>query len=232
MSHVYTPTATKIARQSGGGPALPDNVTDKRDAASVNVPFGQLADGIEFLSPLVRLASFRPIGRLGASVAAGAYTSGVGSSPVTGTDIIYEVYGVEFNTVQAGLNEGYIYHQKLTPNELVDGNTLTSVVMRILGSSHLGASHVGLPTVMPSFTILRTDLVGTTTRNLLSTGVATDPTATSGAYDANHSFTWTADQFNVIDWTQYTYDLYVQQEGGTNALIQTAFMNFLFTHTR
>lgn len=228
MSHVYTPTPTKLARNDA---TLPDNITDRRDAASVNTPFQALADGIEFLSARVRLANFWPVVVSASATNAGTHSLGGNAWPSTNLVVAVDstILGAPYTT--AGTPKGFCFLRHLGPEQLTDGCTLTEVRLNL---DSAGNTHTNLPACMPSIRVVRTVPGSGTIQDLLSTGggVVTDPSATVGAFDVQHDIVYTANQNNVIDHSTYRYALSYQQEGGVDAVSYQRIWGVKFTHAR
>jgi hypothetical protein len=70
-------------------------------------------------------------------------------------------------------------------NNLIDGASLTSVIVRVDGDLAGGGSHGGLPATMPRLTVYRRD----DGASLTQLGQATDSSSSVGAYDAAHEIT-------------------------------------------
>jgi hypothetical protein len=97
---------------------------------------------------------------------------------------------------------------------LIDGATLASVTLRCQGAT----GHAALPLLMPKIAVVRIGADGAQ-QNLLSTGLATDASASTAVYQAAHSIVITPDQNAVIDTTNYAYAIYLFGEGNTNAVV-------------
>jgi hypothetical protein len=111
---------------------------------------------------------------------------------------------------------------------LVHGATLGSVKL-ILGGN---GAHLGLPAVMPALGIVRHEPLADTTASLHSTTpMKDDASASAAAFDAIHSITFTPDQNNEIDLTQYSYYAVVCNEGHTNALAELRLRQLIITMT-
>lgn len=206
---IYTPTASTLAPYD-----CPDDGDDVT-ANSVNIALHHLGDAIKSLTPTttrevspddVRMES----GLLSASPAFASLgtltfvsTTHVENSHTTlGTIVVKTV---------STMADARVFYIPLGDLSSYNGYTLTSAVLRVIGK----AGHGGLPALMPRVAVVRRGSSATT--GLLSTSWALDTSGSTGAYETEHDLTFTADQNNVIDTSQYTYALLLQNEGNTNA---------------
>jgi hypothetical protein len=109
-----------------------------------------------------------------------------------------------------------------------NGATITSMQLYVnVGNPHAG----GVPGTFPSFELMRQALTGTTVPISLNSGGATSFTAASGTawYNSNNaqaSPTYSANQNNVIDTTQFCYYLKITEESGANAFAGNTYPAF------
>jgi hypothetical protein len=104
------------------------------------------------------------------------------------------------NTAQGG-------ELDLALDRLPHGQTLDSVVLRWAPAG----GHAGLPDPMPGFTVYRVDQGGSAT----SLGVATDPSASVGAYQAVHDIPLSSIA-HTVNLENYRYMIRLTGEGATN----------------
>lgn len=98
---------------------------------------------------------------------------------------------------------------------LVDGATISSVVASFAGAS----GHAALPGTQASIGVFRKHKTATTLVSLRSAGdFVDDAQASTGAYQAQHTFTYTPDQNNVVDKSTYSYFIQFWNEFGTNVV--------------
>ena len=96
------------------------------------------------------------------------------------------------------------------PLDVPHGATLINAIVTFTGAG----GHAALPAVMPSVTIVKTNLLTGADTTISDTD---DPSATVGAYQAIHTFGPTS-LSEVIDKSVYRYNLNVSSEAGANAL--------------
>ncbi len=233
---------------AGSSASYPTNVRvvadgDSVDAATTVLAPTDLADRTAYLrlncQPLVRMTRFTPFawtGTVGAVTARGANPT---EAPVfgpyyTATEIVY-ASGIKFIAVNTGSAAAHIYLMRLGSDILIHGRTLSTLKVRYRGMS----GHAGLPALMPAIHISRNDLGQfpgqSNALDLLSTGSgwAVDTSADTTAYQVTnaHDITYTPNQNNVIDHTQYIYTLAFQNEAHTNAIVGGQLHTVLATHT-
>lgn len=239
MSSVLTPSAVNHITYT-----LPSD-GDTRNAASVNVPFQQLAESIAYLqqigSQLVQVSPFRPT--YTARTPTGLYCPAwsltqpiypqdaqaqTGGSPEVKSSIlgIYQ----EQEVVTASTTT-WLKLMLLGPNELRNGRTLSTVELQIDPNSGHGA----LPAGMPAITVIRALWDGSASPQHLysggTNGWQVDTSGTVGAFEVSHKITLTCNQFNVVDHTQYVYALGWCNECGTNAVANGSVFGVRFTMT-
>ena len=130
-------------------------------------------------------------------------------------------------TAVANVGSSQVWSYLFPLRFLHNGATLSSATIYLLP-----VSHAALPVTMPAFAIYRFN-VATQTRTALASGsgYAVDPTALVANYNVLHNWTFTANQNNVIDTSQFQYFLYVWDEGGTNALGGSWYSGFEITYS-
>lgn len=214
MSSAYTPSPvplTTITIPSDG---------DTRDAASVNVPFEQLADAIAAASPLVVVvnACFRDYERDNpAGLVSGASINLEWLPVASGTaQLEFTSGGTRFLEVNTGSNDQNLYAMMLDA-AMMNANGLTLSKVEISLSPY--SSHGGLPQSLPAISVSRASFDGATQQNLKSTanGWAGDTSANLAAYELQHTLIYTANQHNVIDTSAYVYLIAFAMEAGSNA---------------
>lgn len=228
--------------------ALPDD-GDNADAAALDQPSIDLADRTAYmrtlLQPLVRVDRFRPTTWTaepgGTTTAVVDLTSAPNSyaawlftgSPSAGSTKyrIDETRGLKIPEVWTSTTKAHAYIMPLTSAHLSNGRTLSTVKLRLAAVG----SHIGLPTQMPALYVGRVDRTSVTNAETAlkssANGWAVDASANVAAYETNHDITFTADQNNSIDLSQYIYTLTFAYEGGTNALADGVLGGVEFTHT-
>jgi hypothetical protein len=121
--------------------------------------------------------------------------------------------------------------QGLTFPAPYNGATLASVVVYI----QVGVSHSGVPAVLPSLSVFRTAIATGVVVTLGTVDPKAFPTPGSGAawYDGGVMQTWTytCNQNNVIDTTQYVYNMQLIDENGANALGGNKFWGAVLNYT-
>ncbi len=137
--------------------------------------------------------------------------SSLGSTVIGETAAKRYYGGLKPSSVSATNRHWYVV--SLDPYVL-DGATLTSAVFTVAPANH--ASFV--PANLPRVSIIRVQSGGTRAAHLLAAGSVVDPNGTLAPYNAEHSITFTPDQNNVIDKSQYGYLAFIGDEGGVNAL--------------
>lgn len=92
-----------------------------------------------------------------------------------------------------------------------DGATITSIVARLTPS---GAA-IALPSQMPFLGAVRMAGTGTPmAAHMLAAGLVFDSSPNVGAYNIEHTITYTPDQNNVVDLGTYRYGLFLGQSSG------------------
>ncbi len=228
--------------------ALPDD-GDNADAAALDQPSIDLADRTAYmrslLHPTVRVDRFRPTsftaepgGTTTALVDLASAPNVYPAWPFTGspsagsTKYTYtETRGMTFNEVWTSTTFAHAYSMPLTSAHLSNGRTLTTVKLRFGAAG----AHAGLPAQKPAIYVGRVDRTSFSNAEtaLLSTtnGWSIDTSADVTAYQTAHDITFTANQNNVIDLSQYIYTLTFAYEGGSNGLVGGRTGGVEFTHT-
>lgn len=216
MSTSYSPTPAILPASI----TLPQDLVDQRTAASVNVPFKSLADAIAYLNESIThwsvVSGHECVGLTGLITASEPSQT----SPVNGLDpstaLQLSTGGFSF-TLASGSTD--TYHAVIPINAaLIDGATLTRVRVYLTGAG----SHVGLPAVMPAFTVLGYDYTANTMVSMYSGGYNVDASASTAAYQVTHDIVAAPNQNNVIDKAKYNYFVAVRNECSTNALAYLA----------
>lgn len=113
---------------------------------------------------------------------------------------------------------------------LLDGQTLNSVHVY-----WLPVSHSSLPQHFPSLDVRATNTTSTTVPGAdfsLNTGAPISPTAANvSAYNALKGWTFTCNQVNVIDHTNYMYYMILTDEYGTNSLAGGTYYGFQLNYS-
>jgi hypothetical protein len=224
MSHGYTPTPRRLTSTT-----LPDD-GDDGFAASVNVPFQDLADGILYaetlLAPLIRVAPFHP--RLTGVNATISYCLAPTLHPgiflptnASGDGGFFEasMLGVySFTDVNSVSTNTWMLAMPLDPDVLTDDRTLSKLELPI----HPAGGHGALPVGMPALTIWRTLWDGSAPPVALfsggTNGWVVDASVNTTAFQLQHTLTFIPDQNHLIDHSQYAYHLLFNNECGTNSL--------------
>lgn len=205
----YNPTASRMG--SITLPADGENI----DAADVNGPFQEVSDGVALLQPTTtREVAADGVRMESGLVAASTAFASLGTLTFTSTTHIENSHtqlGTIVMKTVSTMADARVFYIPLDDLGSYNGYTLTTAVMRVLGK----AGHGALPSLMPRIAVVRYGVSATT--GLLSTSWAVDASGSTGAYEVEHSITFTADQNNVIDTSQYRYALLLQNEGSTNA---------------
>lgn len=193
---------------------------DAFTAAAFNVAYQALADRTQYLqkridgsvATVTKEIPFGTSRSLGVSVLApqsGVYIGPYNVLPGTGIDM-YTGYA-QFVDV----NIAWSRHICLPlDQDLIHGATLVSATLNLKGAP----AHVALPLGPPTLSLIRYTANGEVVEELLSTGMVADPSILA-VYEANHTFTYTTDQYNVIDRSgTYTYAAIISNEAGYDAL--------------
>jgi hypothetical protein len=114
-----------------------------------------------------------------------------------------------------------------------NGATIASITM-FLGV----VNHTAVPAVLPSMAVKRNTIVNNGTYNpvdLSTTANQAFPTPASGAAwtdsNAQQSWTYTANQNNVVDRTQYNYWIQLTDENGSNSVAGNQYWGFIINYT-
>ena len=148
-------------------------------------------------------------------ITAAATSGGNTGTYAPGTSNWNPAQGLVTTVVNSGSANVYSYLVPL--RQLHNGATMTSASIYLTGAG----AHGALPAVMPAFGILRFQVSNPASgwSSLNSGGTSSqDPTAVLATYKALHSWSFTCNQNNVIDTTQYTYFAVIWDEANTNAL--------------
>lgn len=190
--------------------SLPEDLVDRRSAASVNTAFEALANSVKYLMSgtptIVRQLNWSRLymySDLVYSATPMADQASFAPAPLT------RLYAdqIWFPT----LNVGTLY---LSLDEaLVNGATLVSATASIDGEGGHGA----LPAVLPGMSIWRTTYANVSTPLRGGVWVADAP-ANVAAYEVAHNFTFTSNQNFVVDKATYRYTICLSNENGANAL--------------
>lgn len=191
---------------------------DAFTAAAFNVAYQALADRTQYLqkridgtaTTVTRNVPFGTARALNVSVAVAQ--SGVYPGP-------YDILPGAGCTIATGYMEftdsvlAYARHTSIPlDQDLPHGATIVSATLNLKGPGGHGA----IP-FLPILSLVRYTANGEVIQELLSTGMVTDPSLLA-AYEAYHSFTYTCDQYNVVDRNAYTYAAIVSNEAGATAL--------------
>lgn len=211
---IYTPTAKGLVPYD-----CPDDGDDV-DAASVNVGLQHLGDVTRLLMPGTAIACMPDAVRLivptSSAPAAGPALNAMGTFvPLTSAQVDNngtQLGFVRFVTVNS-MAQAAIMHIPLDELTAYNGWTLVSAVAKLKGK----AGHGGLPADMPRIAVVR---FGASANAALNSGSdwQVDGAGSVGAYEADHDVTYTCNQNNVIDCSQYRYALLLQNESNTNSL--------------
>lgn len=206
----YNPTAVGLTSYTI--PADGEDVT----AASVNVALEALGDGIKAIMPSTTLFVTPDSVRW----VTGLLAPSIG---VTSLGTLVQATNTDFDNENAAL--GFLYWKTVNtmnnaevaviplPLTTCNGWTISAAHIDAIGKTGHGA----LPGNMPRIALIRHGTGSNT--SLCSTTWAVDSAADVAAYEVEHTITLSPDQNNVIDLTQYSYSLLVQNEGNTNATI-------------
>jgi hypothetical protein len=151
------------------------------------------------------------------STSNGPFVSGVAQQGVMKTQVV--------NTANSNV---WAYYLPL--RQLHQGATLSSVAIWLQGVS----THSALPAVMPSLGIFRqqTSSPGASAASLNSGAqFIADPTVVLATYKSWHSWSFTCNQNNVIDVTQYQYFAVVWDEGFTNAQANNLYSGLILSYS-
>jgi hypothetical protein len=207
---LHTPVADGLAPYD-----CPDDGDDVT-AASVNIGLHHLGNALEAIYPRTTVEI--------APDAVRWYTDPAGPSPafaalgtlnlVTSTQIDNQgaQLGYFYSKTVSVMNDAIVFVIPLDDLARFHGWSLTTAVLKVIGK----AGHAALPANMPRIAVVRYGASATT--GLLSTSWAVDASANTAAYQAEHNITFTADQNQTIDASQYRYAMLFQNEGNTNAL--------------
>jgi len=228
MSTAYVPVPTILP----GTVTLPQDLVDQRSAASVNVPFKSVIDGIAYLMQSLTFArilrmSRSVIGVTAATTKSGTQVGPYDEIPSTATPLLNFFTGYAWF---ADVNNATASTRHLCislDDTLVNGATLDSVKLYLRGK----AGHGGLPVVMPALSIIRYDASTNTIVELRAAGMRDDPAPDVATYEAVHSISYACDQNHTIDRSQYTYSAIVTNEADTNALSNLKLFNLELTMT-
>lgn len=116
-------------------------------------------------------------------------------------------------------------------NYLLNGQTLNTVKVLI----SVGGSHSSLPQHLPAVDVRCVNLTATSVPGAdfsLNTGAPISPNpADATAWNATKSWTFTCNQANLIDRTQYSYYILLTDEYGTNSLAGNVYFGFILNYT-
>lgn len=216
MSTSYSPVPVALPATI----TLPQDLVDQRTAASVNVPFKSVADGVAYLMETITHTRAKgcgaPIGRVRAGAEAKTYDLKNkrldpwedGASLPTLT-----LYGerIRCGTPETGSDIATHFAYDVT-DMMIDGATITDVRISCANPNSLA-----LPSMMPGFALVRYSPRTDTWESTLAAGMKTDPTALLALYQGVHDVNYTADQNATVDLTEYAYYVVICPEGGTNA---------------
>lgn len=226
MSHNYTPSSPTPVKAI----PCPDD-GDLRSAASVNGAFEKLARAIlgEARQPWIPASN---VAWETDGTATPTLISGFNVRKPSGTAVAFPVGGgMQFQVVTTASAVAYGYWADIGL-WLPDGATISTVTMSLKGA----AGHGALPLLMPKFGVWRRNKdfsTGVTSGNIFlygggaGTGLVTDASASTAAYQATHDVVFTPDQNAVVDKSAYSYHLTYWNEGHTNA--QTGLSIYGFT---
>lgn len=165
---------------------------------------------------------------VGVSVAAVSVSTGPAASeeiePLNTTDFFRAFLDTRFKSADTGsstLSKAVLWSLN---EHLIDGATLTSVAVKLRVNSH-----ATLPVALPRIKVAK--YTGSSVVLHSSGNVVVDPSATAADYSLDHFITATCDQNNVIDKSTAIYYLYLQNEGGTNAVAGVNCIDILLTQT-
>lgn len=191
---------------------------DAFTAAAFNVAYQALADRTQYLQKRIdgdvaTTTRNVPIGTARAlNVSAAVAQSGVYIGPYDvppGTGCHMHTGYMEFMDAVAAFGR----HTCIPlDQDLPHGSTIVSATLSLKGPGGHGA----IP-FLPSLSLIRYTANGEVIQELLSTGMVIDPSVLA-VYEAFHTFTYTTDQYNVVDRGAYTYAAIISNEIGATAL--------------
>jgi hypothetical protein len=230
VSTSYSPTPVALPATI----TLPQDLVDQRTAASVNVPFKSIADGVAYLMETVTHTRAKgcgdPLGRVRAGPEAKTYDlKGKRLDPwEDGASLpVLHVYGerIRCSTPETGSNIATHFVYDVT-DMMINGATITDV--RIWCAN---PNSVALPGMMPGFALVRYSPTADTWESTLAAGMRTDPSAVLATYQGVHEVKYTADQNATVDLGTYAYYIVICPEGGTNGIEGLSFYRMTVEQT-
>lgn len=192
---------------------------DAFTAAAFNVAYQALADRTQYLqkridgaaatvTKTIPLGTARSLGVSAIAPQSGVYIGPYNVLPGVGIDM-YTGYA-QFVDV----NVAWSRHVCIPlDQDLIHGATIVSATLNLKGAP----AHPGV-IFNPILSLIRYTPNGEVIQELLSTGMVVDPSALA-VYETNHTFTYTTDQYNVVDRSgTYFYAAIIANEAGANAL--------------
>lgn len=227
MSTVYPFVPTQLPASV----TLPQDLVDQRTAASVNVPFATIGNGVAYIDQLITrttVAGVMDLSPRGSDVIAPTWdptSAPTQFAPVQDNSangvlsprcVYYTDYrGLRFYDVNTGSASARHVMLALNPYLLQDAD-LTRITLILDGQ----AGHVGLPASMPAMGIARWQPETNVWDSLVGAGLTYDTSASTADYEVAHRLVVTPDTDITIDLTKCVYYAVIKNESSTNALAQ------------
>lgn len=227
MSTVYPFVPTQLPASV----TLPQDLVDQRTAASVNVPFATIGNGVAYIDELITrtvVAGIMDMNPRGSDVIAPTWdptSAPTQFAPVQDNSangvlaarcVYYTDYrGLRFYDANAGSTSARHVMLALNPY-LIHEADLTRLTLTLDGQ----AGHVGLPASMPAMGIARWRPGTNVWDSLVGAGLTYDTAASTAAYEVAHTLVVTPDTNITIDLSTYVYYAVIKNESSTNALAQ------------
>lgn len=196
---------------------LPQDLVDQRTAASVNVPFADLANAIAYLGESVEVHRRKGCGNPVGAVRSGAIAKTFDLKTVrldSWETKLFTAYGNSMRCPTPDVGNLAIHLLYDISDLMVDGATVARVTLDLIGNT---GTHAGLPGMMPALGVARYDGAADTWQSLLAAGMKDDTSGSVGAYETAHDIRLTPDQNATVNLTLYSYFAILCPEGGANA---------------
>jgi hypothetical protein len=196
---------------------LPQDLVDQRTAASVNVPFANLADAIAYLQ-----LSINVIRRKGCGAPIGAVRSGAIAKTFDLQTVrldswetkLFTCYGGSMRCPTPDAGNLAIHLCYDITDLVIHGATVTRLTLDLIGNT---GTHSALPGMMPALGMARHNPNAGTWESLLAAGMQDDTSGGVVAYESAHEIRLSADQNATVDTSTYAYYAIVCPEGGADA---------------